>query len=72
MRRKIKKTYMKPLFEKIPEQTNNYTTVQLNNANRKKLKCDDKWFEITQDELRACFALIILMSCWYTCSAHHV
>jgi hypothetical protein len=29
---------------------------------KKKLKGNDKWFETTEDELRAYFALIILMS----------
>jgi hypothetical protein len=64
--------YMEPLFQKTADETNNYATQQLNNTKRKKLKDDDKWFEITEDELKAYFALIILMSCWYKCSAHHV
>jgi hypothetical protein len=51
------------LFQKIADKINNYATLQLNNADRKKLKGDDKWFEITEDELGAYFALIILMSC---------
>jgi hypothetical protein len=29
---------MEPLFQKTADETNNYTTLQLNNANRKKVK----------------------------------
>jgi hypothetical protein len=50
------------LFRKIADESNKYATLHLNSANRKKLKGDDKWFETTEDELRAYFALIILMS----------
>jgi hypothetical protein len=53
---------MDPLFRKIADKSNKYATLQLNSANRKKLKGDDKWFETTEDELRAYFALILLMS----------
>jgi hypothetical protein len=63
---------MEPLFQKVANETINYVTLQLNNAKRKKLKGDDIWFEKTQDELKAYFAFIILMSCWYKCSARHV
>jgi hypothetical protein len=34
----------------------------LNNPDRKKLKDDNKWFDTTADEIRAYFALVILMS----------
>jgi hypothetical protein len=54
--------YMDPLFVKICEEPNANATNQLNNADRKKLKDDDKWFETTQDEMRAYIALVILMS----------
>jgi hypothetical protein len=54
-------SYMDPLFRKIADESNKYATLQLNSANRKKLKGDDKWLETTED-LRAYFALIILMS----------
>lgn len=54
--------YMEPLFNKICDETNAYATRQLNNSLRKKLKDDDKWFDTTADEIRAYFALVILMS----------
>jgi hypothetical protein len=53
---------MEPLFEKIINKTNVYATIQLNNPDRKKLKDDEKWFDTTADEIRAYFALVILMS----------
>jgi hypothetical protein len=53
---------MDPLFVKICEETNAYATKQLNSADRKKLKDDNKWFETTPDEMRAYIALVILMS----------
>jgi hypothetical protein len=52
---------MEPLFEKNCDETNEYARVQLNNLNRKKLKDDEKWFDTTEDEIRAYFALVILM-----------
>jgi hypothetical protein len=53
---------MEPLFRKTADKINNYATLQLNNANIKKLNSDDKWFEITEYELSAYFAWIILIS----------
>jgi hypothetical protein len=38
---------MKPLFEKICDETGEYARVQLNNANRKKFKDDEQWFDGT-------------------------
>jgi hypothetical protein len=38
---------MEPLFEKICDDTSEYTRVQLNNPNRKKLKDDEKWSDTT-------------------------
>jgi hypothetical protein len=54
--------YMGPLFGQICDKTNAYARKQLNNKDRKELKDDDKWFETTPDEIRAYFALVILMS----------
>jgi hypothetical protein len=54
--------YMDLLFVKICKVPNAYATKQLNNADRKKLKDDDKWFETTPDEMRAYIALVILTS----------
>jgi hypothetical protein len=53
---------MEPLSEKICDETNEYARVQLNNPNRKKMKDDKKWFDTTEDEIGAHFALVILMS----------
>jgi hypothetical protein len=53
---------MEPLFEKICDETNEHARVQLNNPNRKKMKDDEKWFDTTEDEIGAYFALVILMS----------
>jgi hypothetical protein len=36
--------------------------MQQSNADRKKLKNDDKWFETTPDKMRAYIGLVILMS----------
>jgi hypothetical protein len=53
---------MGPLFGLICDETNAYARKQFNNKDIKKLKDDDKWFETTLDEIRAYFALVILMS----------
>jgi hypothetical protein len=53
---------MELLFEKICDESNEYARVQLNNPNRKKMKDDEKWFDTTEDEIRAYFALVTLMS----------
>jgi hypothetical protein len=53
--------YVEPLFNKICDKRNAYATRQLNNPNKRKLKDDDKWFDTTADEIRAYFALVILM-----------
>jgi hypothetical protein len=50
--------YIDPLFQKIADETNNHATLQLNNAYRNRLKGNDKWFEIIEDELTAYVALL--------------
>jgi hypothetical protein len=54
--------YIGPLFGLICDETNAYARKHFNNKDIKKLKYDDKWFETTTDEIRAYFALVILMS----------
>lgn len=54
--------YMNPLFAVIATETNNYARKQLSDESRKKKSDDDKWFDTTEDEMKAYFALCILMS----------
>jgi hypothetical protein len=53
--------YMDPLFSMIATQTNNYAQKQLLNDSGKK-RSDNKWFDTTEDEIKAYFALCILMA----------
>jgi hypothetical protein len=50
--------FMSPLFAAISQETNDYAQKQLSNQKRK----DDRWFDTTEDDIKAYFSMGILMS----------
>lgn len=49
-------------WSEVVQQTNNYAAQQLGNPQRKSLKDDNRWLNVTIDEMKAYFCLTILMS----------